>query len=207
MMDELLLIFVKNPFPGFVKQRLAAEIGDREALRVYRAVTEKVLSAVEPERNEKKWAMAVAHWPPDAGGSIRCWLGSGLRLFPQRGNDLGERMKNAFQAGFSDGYQKIIVIGSDCPALTAEHIADGFALLGSRDAVFGPAADGGYYLIGLTRQAPCLFNGISWSTERVLSQSIDKCRNAHLTWDLLEELRDIDTADDLHRCRSEGVIT
>ncbi len=149
--------------------------------------------------------MAIAYAPADAGEDIRTWLGPGMQLMPQSGENLGERMRNAFSEGFDRGYTKIIIIGSDCPAVTQELINEALHKLDRHDAVIGPAADGGYYLIGLRRSAPELFTGIDWSTEQVLKQTIERCTTLHLHYVLLPELRDIDRMEDLEFYRRQGM--
>ncbi len=149
MRDNLLIMFVKNPEPGQVKSRLAATLGDREAARVYKAITESLLSAVVPSSKAAGYDMAVAYSPADAAEDMRTWLGTGIQLMPQTGGNLGERMHNAFTEGFARGYKSIVIIGSDCPAVTSELINEALHKLDRHDVVIGPATDGGYYLIGL----------------------------------------------------------
>src|SRR5690606_14179597 len=106
--------------------------------------------------------------------------------------DLGRRMNRAFRAAFREGCTRVIIVGSDCPGLSAGHIAEAFALLDACDVVLGPARDGGYYLIALSRPAPSIFGGIEWGTENVLAQQIHRIQSAGLTCKTLETLDDID---------------
>lgn len=205
MHANLLIMFVKYPEPGQVKSRLADVLGDREAAHVYKAVTESLFCAVAPSSKDAVYDMAVAYAPADAADAMRTWLGSTLQLMPQTGGDLGRRINSAFKHGFARGYKSIVIIGSDCPVVTRELINEALHKLDSNDAVIGPAADGGYYLIGLCRPAPELFTGIAWSTEQVLRQTIEQCNAAHLTHALLPELRDIDRMEDLEYYRRQGM--
>jgi rSAM/selenodomain-associated transferase 1 len=205
MQTHLLIMFVKYPTPGQVKSRLAAALGNREAALVYKFIAERLFCAVAPLSKAAGYAMAIAYAPADAGEDIRSWLGPGMQLMPQSGEDLGERMRNAFSEGFDRGYTKIIMFGSDCPAVTSDLINEALHKLDSHDAVIGPATDGGYYLIGLRRSAPELFTGIDWSTELVLRQTIERCNAAGLRYMLLPELRDIDRMEDLEFYRRQGM--
>jgi rSAM/selenodomain-associated transferase 1 len=206
-MDEnLLVMFVKYPEPGQVKSRLALTLGDRKAAQVYKSVTEELISAVVPSSSDTVYDMAVAYSPADAAQDMRTWLRSGIQLMPQSGANLGERLQNAFAAGFADGYARIIIIGSDCPAVTRELVRDALHRLKIHEVVIGPAADGGYYLIGLSRSAPELFTNIDWSTEHVFDQTIEKCDRLGLAYTLLPPLRDIDRPEDLEYYRQQGLI-
>ena len=149
--------------------------------------------------------MAVAYAPDDAADNMRTWLGPGIQLMPQTGGDLGRRMNSGFEQGFARGYKSIVIIGSDCPAVTRALVNEALHKLLRHDAVIGPAADGGYYLIGLCRSAPELFTDIDWSTEQVLNQTIERCNAVHLTHALLPELRDIDLVEDLEFYRRQGM--
>lgn len=206
MSDNLLIMFVKNPEPGQVKSRLAATLGDHEAARVYKAITEGLVSAVDPSSKCAGYDMAVAYSPADAAKDMKAWLGSGIQLLPQSGENLGERMHKAFKDGFARSYKKILIIGSDCPAVTHELIIEALHMLDRHDVLIGPATDGGYYLIGLCSSAPGLFTGIGWSTELVLQQTIERCNALHLTYVLLPELRDIDHPEDLEYYRRQGLL-
>ena len=122
MHDNLLIMFVKYPEPGQVKSRLALTLGNREAALVYKAIAEGLLSAVVPSSKAAGYDMAVAYAPDDAADNMRTWLGPGIQLMPQTGGDLGRRMNSAFEQGFARGYKSIVIIGSDCPAVTSELI-------------------------------------------------------------------------------------
>lgn len=125
------------------------------------------------------------------------WVGDGCWCRQQGPGDLGERMDRAFQAAFQEGSRATVLIGSDCPGLAPERLAAAFKLLQAHPVVFGPATDGGYYLIGLTQPVPELFRGVAWGTGSVLTDSMRILRGANLQPALLEPLEDLDRPEDL----------
>ena len=193
-----LLIFLKEPTPGQVKTRLSRSLGEMAASEIYRACIELTLERLRLFRREATLYVS----PPQALDEMRSWLGDWL-LRPQQGRTLGERLTRATEEVFADGTRQIIVIGTDSPWLTAEDIEEAFRVLHSTDVVIGPAQDGGYYLIGLAKQAPGLFDHISWSTTRVYAETL---HNAHALGLRVERLRrgyDIDHVKDLKRFVTE----
>ena len=190
-MNNLLIIFAKNSKLGKVKTRLAKTIGDEEAFNVYNylvALTEKNTSKIKDCDIHIYFSDEIIDslWP-------------GKKKFVQKGNDLGERMFNAFKDGFNAGYTKIIGVGTDIPDLTASIIEDGFAALETNDTVFGPAEDGGYYLIGMNQLLPFIFENKQWSTEGLLDETIQEIHKNDYSTQRLITLNDIDTIDDLKR--------
>jgi rSAM/selenodomain-associated transferase 1 len=127
----------------------------------------------------------------------RAWLGEAFAYRSQTGEDLGQKMRAAFAEGFDGGATAIVLIGTDCPGLDRQTILEAFDHLNSVDLVLGPARDGGYYLIGLTRLYPKLFEGIAWGTERVLANTIKIATELNLSVAYLHELNDIDRPEDL----------
>ena len=129
-------------------------------------------------------------------------FGTGPWCFaPQNGPTLGDRLQNAFSNAFREGAQRVIAIGTDCPELDSALLASAFQELERHDVVLGPAADGGYYLVGLRADYPELFRDISWGTEHVLPQTMEKCREAGLRTARLRTLADVDHPEDLITCR------
>jgi len=124
------------------------------------------------------------------------WLGD-FKYVSQSDGDLGDRMKQAFQLGFDEGCDRIVMIGTDCPAIDEALIDRAFLTLNKTDVTFGPAVDGGYYLIGLRKQILELFSNIPWSTASVLQDSLAIVNNLNLSYELLEILPDIDRPEDL----------
>lgn len=196
MTENLLIIFVKNPVPGTVKRRLACNIGAEEAARVYKKISEMVINKTAPERGDP-YTVEICFSPQHAETAIRAWLVNNESYYPQQGSTLGERMGNAFKRTFENKYKKVSLIGSDCPDISKDIILQSFALLDRKNVVLGPAYDGGYYLIGMCEMFPALFKDISWSSEKVFTQTIDKIHAAGLSIGLLPILRDIDQIEDL----------
>jgi rSAM/selenodomain-associated transferase 1 len=193
-MDEpnRLIIFVKNPELGKVKTRLAQTIGNEQALHIYLRLldhTQTISSKVAANR---------AVYYTDFIDTNDLWPEAQFQKYLQTGNNLGERMKNAFATAFAEGFKKVVIIGSDCPQLNQAHIAEAFDLLSAHEVVIGPAVDGGYYLLGMKRLIPELFTNKIWSTPKVLSQTIADFERLHLSYYRMETLRDIDTAEDLN---------
>jgi len=134
-----------------------------------------------------------------AGGShrqVRQWLGGGMPCTPQGPGDLGQRIKRAFDDAFAAGAARAAVVGTDCPALRADNLREAFDALDAGDVALGPSTDGGYWLIALRRPAD-LFADVAWSTESVLSQTLERTRQAGLTVRTLSMLADVDRPDDL----------
>jgi rSAM/selenodomain-associated transferase 1 len=186
-----LVIFVRNPVTGQVKTRLAKDIGDERALAIYLQLLQHTLEITRSLSFRKFIYYA------DEVSDYDLWSVPGYTKRKQRGNDLGERMLNAFKELFDQGFTRIIIIGSDCLQLNTDTLERAVALLESNSAVIGPASDGGYYLLGLTKFYPELFKDKPWSTDQVLSKTIDDFINQGISYTLLEELNDIDDATDL----------
>ena len=127
---------------------------------------------------------------------MREWLGPGVALRPQSGGDLGARMAAAIADAISGGAERVVVIGTDCPDVTPDVVAAAFTRLGAADVVLGPASDGGYYLIGMSRPHRVLFEGVPWSSATTLRATLARARAGGLSVALLDERRDIDTAED-----------
>jgi uncharacterized protein len=188
------LVFVRAPEAGRVKTRLAAEIGAEAALRVYRRLAEHALIQAQAVAGA---AVRVHFTPAGAGEAVRAWLGEGAAYLPQADGDLGARMEAAFADAFAAGFRRVATIGSDLPDLSADVLRRTFALLETREAVIGPARDGGYYLLGLTRPVPGLFGGIAWSTGEVFARTMEKLAAAGIEPAVLGERADVDEARDL----------
>ena len=194
-----LVVLARAPELGRVKTRLAREIGEAAALQAYREVGTAVLGAVGRLGD---CDLVVAYTPADRKGPVRAWLGPAPAYEPQRGGDLGARMLGAIASRFAAGAAKVLVIGTDCPDLDPELLEAAFAQLDRSDAVLGPAADGGYYLVGMKRPIPEVFQGIPWSTPATLSATLARAAAAGISVALLEERRDIDTAADWRAWRA-----
>lgn len=196
MSENLLIVFVKYPAPGSVKQRLAQQIGPDAATNIYRQIAEAVVNNTAPQE-AADYAVEICFDPKDDKHLVRTWLTSKDRFSAQQGTGLGERMRNAFTYAFESGFKQVILIGSDCPDISRQIILQGFALLQQKDIVIGPAYDGGYYLIGLRQHREDIFQDIEWGTGKVFQQTCDKIKAAGLSVSLLPTLRDVDRVEDL----------
>ncbi len=195
-MSSLLGIFAKHWTPGRVKTRLAAELGERRAAEVHRLFVQTLL-----DRFRDAADLHILAFDPPAGESdFRAAAGPSWQLLPQGTGDLGQRMAAFFDAGLARA-QRIVLMGSDSPDLPAAYVAEAFAALTAADVVLGPAADGGYYLVGARGAVPPIFSGISWSTSDVWPQTIARLAAARLRWHGLPQWYDVDTGDDLRRLR------
>ncbi len=195
--DEHMLLFVKYPTPGSVKSRLAASLGDRLAAGLYRCFVRdclKTLSAVSR-------SITVCYDPSRKEKIFRAWLGNDYRYLPQRGNDLGERMKHAFEDAFLNGASRALLLGSDIPDVPAEHVSEAVSALRAAGCVVGPACDGGYYCIGFSREffMPEVFERIPWGTGSVYTETVERLSSSLPSnrIHVLPEWHDIDTYTDL----------
>ena len=141
----------------------------------------------------------ICFYPPQALFEATAWLGHSHTLLPQRGNNLGARMSNAFVKIFSKGFQNVLLMGTDFPDLPAKIIDTAFHSLAANDAVIGPSVDGGYYLIGFNADTflPAVFDDMPWGTEDVFEKTIKVFSNKGLKVYVLPKWRDIDTYQDL----------
>lgn len=190
---DILIIFTKNPVHGEVKTRLAASIGHDKALDIYQQLVACTYSTVKPLACNK-----VVYYS-DNIPKQDIWNDEFTKSI-QQGSDLGERMSNAFKEVFAQGYKKAVIIGTDCPSIDQQLLADAFAKLNTYDAVIGPAADGGYYLMGMKEHYE-LFDNIAWSTPGVLAATLKKCDDLGLSYFLLPVLNDIDEEKDLEHLK------
>lgn len=187
---KLLLVFAKNPEKGKVKTRLAKTVGEEKAYQTYLKLMDYTLEVAEgADAHKQIWYSSFIDREDRSVPNFEKKL--------QRGKNLGERMLNAFRRGFEDRFEKIVIIGSDCPEITPQIIEDAFAGLDQNDVVIGPSEDGGYYLLGLRGIIPGIFSYIPWSTGRVFSETMNVLKKAGKDVTLLPTLNDIDTAEDL----------
>lgn len=188
-----LVVMVKEPQPGRVKTRLGRDIGMVEAARWFRHQALDLLARIDDPR----WQTIVAVSPDVAGMKSRVWPAHLPRLAQGRG-DLGARMSGVFDR-LPRG--PVAIIGADIPDISRAHIADAFRSLGRHDAVFGPASDGGYWLIGLKRTAPPppgFLRNVRWSSAHALADSVVSL-GGDRSIGYLDQLDDVDTGKDLAR--------
>lgn len=183
----VILAMLKAPRAGFVKTRLAREIGAVAAAGVYRRLVEHQMTALP-----RGWPIEIHTAPADAIPEMQTWLGVERACFPQAGGDLGARLIHATESAFARHGRPMIVIGGDCPGLGAMILDAARAALRTTDVALGPAVDGGYYLIGLQRPRRELFRGIPWSSESVLKTTLERVRETGLRSSLLPVLEDVD---------------
>lgn len=188
MGKNLVIVFVKNRVLGKVKTRLAKTIGDTTTLEIYSELLKLTEIAVQ-NTDADVHVYYSEHIESDS------WEGSSR--FIQSGNDLGDRMLKAFQNGFEQGYENIVLIGSDLPDITHTIIEEALDSLTHKSIVFGPAKDGGYYLIGLKNQKKYLFENKPWSTSKLLDVTLQEILQRKDSVALLTPLNDIDTYEDL----------
>lgn len=198
LLDNVLIIFVKYPQAGFVKTRLAQEIGKENASELYRLFVETILAQIK----DKNFTRVIFYSPISERNEIKRWLGEELALYPQKGKDLGEKLSGAFKLVFKGGAKRAMVIGTDSPTLNKKLILDVFKKLKDTQCVLGPAFDGGYYLLGLTSFYEEIFQHIDWSSNNVFKQTLGAIKKLRISFSLLGKQLDIDNKDDLHNfCR------
>ena len=189
MQQDLLIIFTRNPELGKVKTRLAADVGDQAALEIYLFLLERTRKITQGLKQIKQVHYSDKINPTDL------WPNHIYDKRTQVEGDLGCKMRSAFEEGFEEGYKRIVIIGSDLYDLTQEDIELAFERLKTTEVVLGPAQDGGYYLLGLTRLIPALFEGKSWGTDQVLKQSLSDLKEIPVS--LLSERNDADYLSDI----------
>ncbi|WP_138431980.1 TIGR04282 family arsenosugar biosynthesis glycosyltransferase [Fodinibius saliphilus] len=193
--QDVLLIFIKNPEFGKVKTRLAKSVGPETACLVYEQlleITRNVTSKVNCDRQL---------WYSEYIDNDDRWSEEHYRKKLQHGQNLGERMSNAFEQAFMEGYEHAVIIGSDCAALKKSHLVNAYSILQNHDVVIGPSQDGGYYLLGMNQYLPDLFENMEWSTPSVYDETIRRIKRMNLMYEAVEELNDIDTEKDLMESR------
>ena len=191
MSKNLLLIFTRNPELGKAKTRLAKTIGEEKALEIYILLLQKTREITENLACDKAVYYSVKVRDNDL------WDASIFQKHQQLGEDLGVRMENAFKKGFEEGYENIVIVGSDLFDITSNHINEAFEKLNTNDVVIGPAEDGGYYLLGMTKNHPAIFKNKEWGTSSVRKDTLEDLKNNKVY--LLNELNDIDVYDDLKK--------
>ena len=195
-MTERLIIFTRYPRPGKAKTRLIPALGAEGAATLQRQMTEHTLAQVK----NLAPALSVEIWfadDPSAHRQMQDWLGTEWFYQSQGEGNLGDRLITASQSAFAADLDRVVIIGTDCPGLDADRITQAFQALQNHDLVLGDATDGGYYLIGLRRSIPELFQGIDWGTSAVRQQTVAIAHQLKLTVAHLPVLSDIDYPEDL----------
>lgn len=191
-----LILFARFPVAGQVKTRLIPALGAEDAAALHRRLVLRSLRTAHALCRSQDVELEIRFAGDDAK-PMQHWLGDGWLCRPQCEGDLGQRMAGAFEDSFREGSPATVIIGSDCPSLTPEILAAAFESLKTNPVVFGPATDGGYYLIGLTQPVPKLFQGVAWGTETVLAQSLEILARLGSKPALLQPLDDLDRPEDV----------
>lgn len=201
MRANALAIMAKVPIPGQVKTRLTPFLSPEEAAELYRSL---FFDQIESLLSFGRADLFIAFAPEGAAVLFQEPVPSDFVCFLQSGGDLGDRMYNALIHLSTQGYRNIVLIGSDAPALPSRFLDEAFGILeqGTHDLVLGPSRDGGYYLIGMSRPVPEIFQGIPWSSDRVLETTTQKLVPLGLRAHLLSPWFDVDTVGDLQYLQS-----
>ena len=202
-MQRRIIIFTRYPEPRKTKTRLIPALGPQRAADLGREMTHHTLGVVAQVPARLSAASEVCFEGGNAEKIAACF-GSGAVYRPQCAGNLGCRMQHAFAQAFSEGTRQTVIIGTDCPGITPELLAEAFHRLVTSDLVLGPASDGGYYLVGLRRPTPQLFTDIPWGSDRVLDETLRRAGELSLNVSLLKVLSDVDRPEDLavwHRTR------
>ena len=197
MKKQSLIIFTRYPEAGKTKTRMIPLLGKEGAAKVQGEMTEYIVNKFS-KLQEQNIEINIYF----TGGNedlMQQWLGNNFIYKLQSEGDLGHRMKTAFIDIFNNNVSQAIIIGIDCPEITIEILEKGFTLLEqNHDLILGEAQDGGYYLIGLNKIIPELFDNIKWGSPQVLQETINIAQNLNLNYYLLPPLNDIDRPEDLH---------
>ncbi|MGB3775912.1 MAG: TIGR04282 family arsenosugar biosynthesis glycosyltransferase [Leeuwenhoekiella sp.] len=186
---QALIIFTRNPELGKCKTRLAKTVGDESALRIYKFLLEHTAASTQKLKADK----FVFYTENIRANDI--WDDNRFTKRLQEGEDLGEKMQNAFTALFNSGYKKVMIVGSDLYDLKQQDIEEAFSRLDTNDYVIGPAKDGGYYLLGMKTINTAVFNNKDWSTASVFEDTLKDLDGEKVA--LLEKRNDIDHYEDI----------
>jgi rSAM/selenodomain-associated transferase 1 len=189
-----LIIFIKAPLLGEIKTRLQPELLPEASLKIFKAMGKDL---VDHFSRSEYFDLFIQYWPANALVEMRSWLGMNINYLPQRGLDLGEKLKSAFSDSLRRSYQKVCIIGSDLPTIAEPDILEAIEKLNSFDVILGPAIDGGYFLVALKEFHPQIFENIDWSTHAVFEQTMLRIAEQKLSAYRMAVQRDIDTYDDV----------
>jgi uncharacterized protein len=200
-MHDRLIIFCRYPIPGKTKTRLIPAFGPLYAAELHKRLAEETFFKAKEFAHGHFIGLDVSF---DEGSKeqMKRWLGPIVLLSKQKGEDLGQRMHHSFSAAFKQGCKKVVLIGTDVPEASKEHLRFAFNALDNNDMVLGPAHDGGYWLIGLTGLFE-VFENIQWGGDRVLESTLSLAEGLGLKTSLLDPLLDIDTIDDVNAWRPD----
>lgn len=194
-----IVVYGREPLADRVKTRLAAAIGGEAAAELYKLLLAR--SVQQAVQTGFQVVLSLSE-QPGAGWNPP----SGVALEIQRGSDLGARLADTFDRRFSEGWSRVVVVGSDCPAMTADHIRSAETELERCPVVLGPADDGGYWLVGQRAPGVDLFSGIPWSTRSTLEATRSRLREGAIEWAEIDQLADIDTIEDVENVLASDAI-
>lgn len=186
-------LFGKHPHPGHVKTRLADEVGAAVAAKLYTAFVDDLAFRFRAAGDHR----ILGFWPADTASYFDQYAKIGYELWPQPEGDLGQKIISFFKYTLKELGSRAVLIGTDSPTLPSEFVGQAFEMLNEVDCVLGPATDGGYYLIGLRRPLPSLFDNIAWSGANVLTQTVQRASAAGFSLNVLTPWYDVDELKDL----------
>jgi rSAM/selenodomain-associated transferase 1 len=204
-----LLLFTRYPEAGKTKTRLIPELGEGGAALLQKRLTERV--AIQADLlSQRSGIKTVVHYTGGSREQMTSWLEPTVCV-EQKGADLGQRMRAAFEQTFAGGAKAVVLIGSDIPDITTDLLQQAFTSLLSKEVVIGPSQDGGYYLIGLTddkasRLLPLLFEEMQWSTGGLFATTTNRLEKSGYDVAVLPTLRDIDLPADLPFAAARGML-
>lgn len=190
--ENAVVLFARDPVLGKVKTRLSPFLDDETILQLYTCFLHDSLDKIRQVENAD---LFIGISPSNQSGFFTGMPGSDMRIFVQEGKELGDKMRRAIQDRFAEGYERVVIIGSDSPSLPVSYIER--ALASDKDMVLGPSTDGGYYLIGMKGALTEVFEGVTWGTEKVLQETCDHLVQNGVPLELLPVWYDIDGPDDL----------
>jgi len=194
-LEEAVVLMAKASVAGRVKTRLCPPLDPGESARLYACMLEDTAVELSALTRVRRYIFLD---PPESSDYFQSPPFAAFQPFPQRGRDLGERMRDASATAFRLGAHRVVIVGADCPSLSAGTVRRAFRELSSgASVVFGPSADGGYYLVGLSTPDERLFRGFRWSTAEVLRNAAARCRFLSAPFSFLPSGRDVDTGEDL----------
>lgn len=186
----------RYPEPGQVKTRLIDRLGSEGSARLHEKMAQHTIAALEP-LSDINGADIFIFFSGGTSAKMRAWLGEKLKYTPQITGDLGAKMAHALEQVFNAGYNRAVILGTDCPDIDSTTIIKALKMLRWAEVVLGPAKDGGYYLMGLSKPCRELFQNIEWGSTQVLSQTCRAAKIQNMSVEFLQTLRDIDTPEDL----------
>lgn len=191
-------LMLKAPRPGMVKTRLARDVGNSQAVAIYRSLAENQIRQIP-----RHWSCAVHFAPPNAEDEMRKWLSpiapAKTIFLPQPNGDLGARMRHAVQVELARSTNAVVLLGGDCPEIDTTILLEVEIRLVTVDVVIAPATDGGYVLLALKADHPKLFAHISWSTGSVLAETLASARASDLSVSIMETFQDVDDLESYQR--------